>query len=645
MAWPHLRLLLILLCGVAHTSIYAQNATLAFSSPATIGSKLAVRWVGPGEQYDLVVINRPADDDQAKALNSASIISGRNPVEVVMPDVPGEYQLRYYSRSAKAVIGRAPVMVVDVETTLEAPASVQMGSPIDIAWTGPGNSYEQIQLHPAGAAADAKALATATVLGKSPLRMNLPELQGEFELRYVTRQAKRILATRPITLFGVAASLQAPEQAAIGETIEIRWEGPGNQYDLIALYPAGAAEGSKAAASASIVSKINPVPMRLPEQAGAYELRYQTARSSQILATRPIRIGAVAAALDAPAQATAGTLIEVRWEGPGNNYDRVGVYPPEADDQARALTSATILSRKNPLDLKLPERNGRYELRYLTAQSSEILARREILVQPAGRLAVVFEREGEIRGALGGAAVELILDASGSMLQRSADGSRRIEIARRVLADLVTDHLADGSQFALRVFGHKAANQCRTDLEIPLAALDRAAATSAIGQVNAMNLAKTPIADSLAKVPADLATASGPKTVVLITDGEETCDGDPAEVIKGLRAQGLDVQVSIVGFAIDDAELKATFSTWAELGGGSYFDAGSAEELAKSLRTVISGPFRVLDGRGQVVAKGVIGGAEIVLPAGTYSVETIAAKPRVIDSVIVQAGEVTRAAF
>src|SRR5690606_7641324 len=66
-----------------------------------------------------------------------------------------------------------------------------------------------------------------------------------------------------------------------------------------------------------------------------------------------------------------------------------------------------------------------------------------------------------------GNAVALILDASGSMLQRMK-GERRIEVARRGLVEAVTRHIAPGTPVALRVFGHRQANACRTDLEIPL---------------------------------------------------------------------------------------------------------------------------------------------------------------------------------
>ncbi len=641
---PGASLRLLVACSALTGAALAQEAALDAADQATIGSAVDVRWTGPGNQYDSVYVILPSAGDDAKGINSGSITSGKNPVRVVMPDDPGEYELRYWDRKAGKILVRRPIRVVDVPTEIAAPDAAQMGAKIEIGWQGPGNSYEFIGLYESGAADDAKSLAAATVLGRSPIVMHLPETPGQFELRYVTRQSKRVLARRPLVIEGVEATLEAPDTADVGSTIEIHWTGPGNQYDQLALYPAGAEEGAKPARSEGIVSKRNPVPMRLPEQAGAYELRYVTRKNGIVLATRPIAVGGVDAALDAPERATAGTPIDVGWTGPGNDYDLIALYPEGAEDGAKAAATATILSAKNPVLLNLPDEAGPYELRYRTAQQGTVLARRAITVEPGGRLAVVFERDGEIVQTSGDGAVEIILDASGSMLQRE-DGTRRIEIARGVLDELVRDQLDDQRLFALRVFGHKEAGSCRTDIEIPLGPLDRDAAATRIASVNAMNLAKTPIADSLAKVPTDLAGADGPKTVILITDGEETCEGDPAAVIRDLRARGLDVQVSIVGFAIDDPELKEDFQSWAELGGGQYFDARSANELTRSLRTVISGPFRVLDAAGKVVGKGVIGGAEIVLPAGTYKVETVGGSPQIIDDVVIKPDELTKVAF
>lgn len=217
-------------------------------------------------------------------------------------------------------------------------------------------------------------------------------------------------------------------------------------------------------------------------------------------------------------------------------------------------------------------------------------------------------------------AVELILDASGSMLKRMGD-KRRIQIAKDAVANVVKNVLPDGMPLALRVYGHKEAGSCRTDLEQPLAPLDKAALLTRLAQINAVNLAKTPIADSLAQVGKDLATAKGRRWVILLTDGEETCNGDPVAVLEKLAADGVDVRLNIIGFAIDNDALKAEFNEWARLGGGSYFDAGEAQALNRALTDSLQIPFRVIGRNGEQVAEGLLDGAAVELPAGSYTVE------------------------
>lgn len=217
-------------------------------------------------------------------------------------------------------------------------------------------------------------------------------------------------------------------------------------------------------------------------------------------------------------------------------------------------------------------------------------------------------------------AVELILDASGSMLKRMG-GKRRIQIAKEAVANVVENILPDGMPLALRVYGHKEAGSCRTDLEQPLAPLDKAALLSKLEQVNAINLAKTPIADSLAQVGKDLAAAKGRRWVILLTDGEETCDGDPVAVLEQLAADGVDVRLNIIGFAIDDDALKAEFREWARVGGGNYFDAGEAQALNQALADSLQIPFRVINRNGEQVAEGLLDGEAVQLPAGRYAVE------------------------
>lgn len=236
-----------------------------------------------------------------------------------------------------------------------------------------------------------------------------------------------------------------------------------------------------------------------------------------------------------------------------------------------------------------------------------------------------------------GAAVEVILDASGSMLKR-LDGERRIAIAKRVLGDLVRESLPASVPFALRVFGQGEPGSCDTNLQVPLAPLDADAVLASIEAIWPTNLAKTPIGAALSHVADDLGEANGTGLVILLTDGEETCDGDPAAEIEKLRARGFDVQVNIVGFAIDDADLEETFARWAALGNGSYFSAVDAASLEAAMLAAISPRFEVLLGDRVIGGGWLNSGDPVSLDAGTY---TLRIPGRSDIDVFVQSGETT----
>jgi len=240
----------------------------------------------------------------------------------------------------------------------------------------------------------------------------------------------------------------------------------------------------------------------------------------------------------------------------------------------------------------------------------------------------------------GGVGLEIILDTSGSM-RKKLQGKRRIEIARASLRGLVGETIAEGVPVAFRVFGGNAKSErCETRLALPLAPLDRKAALRFVKKVNAPKKAKTPIADALGQVAADLADLET-RIVVLITDGDETCGGDPGAVIEELRADGIDINLNIVGFALDDEELKARMAEWAAAGDGSYFDASSAADLAAAVTTAVSAPYRVYAlGVDAPIASGTVGGGAIELDPGEYRVEVLAQPVFEFTEVLLGGGEV-----
>ncbi len=234
-----------------------------------------------------------------------------------------------------------------------------------------------------------------------------------------------------------------------------------------------------------------------------------------------------------------------------------------------------------------------------------------------------------------GESVEVIFDASGSMY-RKVGGVLRIDVAKRVLRQLVSDVLSPGTPFALRVFGNRKAKACRTDLEMPLGPLDAAETARVLAAVEPKPFSGTPIAASLELVGSDLGEGPGPKRVVLVTDGEESCGGDVEAAIEALRRRGYDVELNIVGFDVDASDreaARARFRRWAELGGGRYYDAGDARSLEESMVAAVSRSFDVVDHDGAVLATGAVGGDPVAVPAGVYTVRVKGAPAEIFEQV------------
>jgi hypothetical protein len=110
--------------------------------------------------------------------------------------------------------------------------------------------------------------------------------------------------------------------------------------------------------------------------------------------------------------------------------------------------------------------------------------------------------------------------------------------------------------------------------------------------------------------------------VVLITDGEESCNGDAAAAARELKESGLDVTLNIVGFTLTGKEVEHQLGTLAEATGGRYYSAQSGDALARALMmaAVEKFPYTVFDATGQQVATGEAGQKPTELVAGDYRV-------------------------
>ena len=187
----------------------------------------------------------------------------------------------------------------------------------------------------------------------------------------------------------------------------------------------------------------------------------------------------------------------------------------------------------------------------------------------------------------------LILDASGSMWGQ-VDGENKIVIARRVLAEMVTE-LPASSTVGVVAYGHRREGDCQ-DIEtlIPLGPLDPQAVAQAIEGLNPKG--KTPITGSLQHALDILESAKTRATVVLLSDGLETCGGDPCGAVRAALEKGAELVLHVVGFDVSGEDLSQ-LQCMAQAGNGLFLTADHGDELAAALDAAMALPVDVAAGR------------------------------------------------
>jgi Ca-activated chloride channel family protein len=216
----------------------------------------------------------------------------------------------------------------------------------------------------------------------------------------------------------------------------------------------------------------------------------------------------------------------------------------------------------------------------------------------------------------------IVLDLSGSMNLALGAGTR-IGTARQVLRDVLA-RVPDDFNVGLRLYGHRFGSRQKetctdSELVVPIQKLDRAGLARSIAAFRPRG--ETPLVYSVLQAAKDLQSTGG-GSIVVITDGEESCGGDFATATSALKAQGIDLRLNIVGFTLTGAKAGQPLAAMANATGGSFYSAKDGAALTRALvaATLTRFPYTVYAASGAAAGKGEAGDAGLELPAGDYKV-------------------------
>ena len=259
--------------------------------------------------------------------------------------------------------------------------------------------------------------------------------------------------------------------------------------------------------------------------------------------------------------------------------------------------------------------------------------------EPTGALQIV-KQEGDKPPARN---LAIVLDVSGSM-NAKLEGGTRWKTALAMLDEVVKE-LPDDVNVGLRVYGHrhssKSAETCKdTQLVVPIGKLDRARIVKAASSLRPRG--ETPLIYSSLQAVGDLKAVGG-GSVILITDGEESCGGDAKAAAAEIQASGVNVTLNIVGFTLTGEKVEAELSALAGSTGGRYYSAQDGAQLSRAVKLAALHrlPYDILDKSGKVLVSGQTSELSRELPPGDYRIRVDALGEVLEDSLTIAPNETT----
>ena len=196
-------------------------------------------------------------------------------------------------------------------------------------------------------------------------------------------------------------------------------------------------------------------------------------------------------------------------------------------------------------------------------------------------LAFAFAAGGQ---AFAAERVIIVLDASGSMWGQ-IDGKNKIVIARETLGSVLQSVPGD-LELGLIAYGHRTKGRC-DDIELIVPAGPGTAGRISEAANRLTPKGKTPLSASVKQAAEALRYTEDKATVILITDGLETCNADPCALATELENAGVDFTAHVVGFGLSEEQGRQV-ACLAENTGGKYIQAKNAGELGGALAQAVA---------------------------------------------------------
>ena len=350
--------------------VTAVGATITAPSEAVAGSTISVEWTGPDYNDDYLGIGKIDAKGAAQWENFFYTRDG-TPSDLLVPTEPGDYLITYFMGEDRVALASVAITVTEVSATITAPAEATAGTTIAVEWTGPDYHDDYLGIGKTDAAGAAQWESFFFTRDGSPSDLLVPTEPGNYLIKYFLGQDRAVLASIPITVTDVGATITAPNDALAGSTISVEWTGPDYDGDYIGVGKVDAS-GASQWENFFYTRDGSGSDLLIPTEPGDYLITYFLGQDRTVLATQTLTVTPVKASITAPDTAIGGETIQITWDGPDYDDAYIGIGLAGASGAAQ-WQNFRYTKDGATLDLLMPIEAGDYEIVYFLGQDRDRL--------------------------------------------------------------------------------------------------------------------------------------------------------------------------------------------------------------------------------------------------------------------------------
>ena len=282
--------------------------------------------------------------------------------------------------------------VREVEVTLDAPATVTAGADFEVTVSGADHDNDYMLIVPEGADEEVSRYNRMRnrVGGDGTHGYTAPSAPGSYELRYYLDDDRSLAARHAFEVTGADVTLAAPAQVEAGAAFDA--EIGGGISGHVVIVAADRAPDDIVSRYERMRNSVDgdegTIARTAPDAPGSYALRYHAGDDRRVLAEAAIEVIETepdsGVRIHAPDAVGAGATIEVRWDGPERDGDRVAIVAPGAPegDTGHSRRASSSVQGNEAVSIQMPDALGPHELRYIDGESDATLASQEIVLEP-----------------------------------------------------------------------------------------------------------------------------------------------------------------------------------------------------------------------------------------------------------------------